>query len=128
MADTRGKGSQFTSGEGEGAAGRGRGVGALPPPPYSALPNAAPPSLARPLPPLTSAGAQGTLGVVVHAPALPLRAHGGMTTIPVRLRAAECPDAARCWAGGEAAGCAGDVTDAVRTARPRPRSSAFWEL
>lgn len=39
MADTRGKGSQFTSGEG-GSSGRGRGAGGRPP--HSALPGGAP--------------------------------------------------------------------------------------
>lgn len=70
MADTRGKGSQFTSGEGEGAAGRGWGVGALPLPPYSALLSAAAPRPRTPPPAVNvirSAGHAGSWSPRVRA-------------------------------------------------------------
>ena len=96
-------------------------MGALLPPPYSALPSAAPPPLPRPpRPPLTCAGTQGTPGAGVRAPTLPLGASDAGTTIPVRPRATERPYAAR--GCGRGAGCGGDVTPrSRRSAPPAPR-------
>lgn len=62
----------------------------------------------------------GTPGAGVRAPALLLGASGAGTTIPVRTRATERPDAAR--GCGRGAGCGGDVTPrSRRSAPPEPR-------
>lgn len=62
----------------------------------------------------------GTPGAGVRAPALLLGASSAGTTIPVRTRATERPDAAR--GCGRGAGCGGDVTPrSRRSAPPEPR-------
>lgn len=107
-------------------------MGALPPPPYSALPNAAPP-LPRPPPPAVNecrrAGHAGSWSPCARVPA---EAHGGMTTIPVRPRAAGRPGAARGWAGVGGGERAESVTTPALSAPPgharvaQPSGSCSW--
>lgn len=95
-------------------------MGALPLPPHSALWSAAALGLARPLPPITSAGAQGTSGVGVPASAPPLRVPVGRTTTPGRPCAVHSADTAR--GRSEGAGCDANVAAALPASRPLPRA------
>lgn len=121
MADTRGKGSQFTSGEGEGAAGRGRGVGALPPP-YSALPAPLPPPPHPSPPPSVNvrrrAGHAGS-----WSPHGPLRRWGRPEGGP-RFPSGRARPSAPALRGAQAGKLDAAVTSPPRSAPPGPAHAA----